>query len=198
LIECWKWDGVDISKESQGVCPKIKDSIQYYVIQKLLKSDYDIIYDDDNSGEIADITTIKEEEKKIKIELYHLKYAKKGTVSKRIDNLYEVCGQAQKSIRWKYKDGNELFEHLLRRERKFEKGSSCSRLEKGDIQKLIYFSQITKRKYPIEFKIYVVQPGLSPGVVTDEQLILLGVTDNYLKEIADVNMKVIGNEKATN
>lgn len=195
LIQCWNWDGVDKSKESQGVYPKIINSIQYHVIQELLKGDYDIIYDDDGSGEIADVITIKEVEKKVKIELYHLKYAKKGLVSKRIDNLYEVCGQAQKSIHWKHKDGNEFFEHLLRRERKFENGNSCSRLEKGDIQKLIYFSQITKRRYPVEYEIYIVQPGLSPDIATDEQLTLLGVTDNFIKEFAAINMKVIGSKK---
>ncbi|KNY29539.1 DEAD/DEAH box helicase [Pseudobacteroides cellulosolvens] len=196
LIQCWNWDGVDIRKESQGVLPKIVDSIQYYVIQELMKGDYDIIYDDDNSGEIADVITIKELEKKIKIELYHLKYAKKGVVSKRIDNLYEVCGQAQKSIHWKHKDGNEFFEHLMRRETKFENGNSCSRLEKGDIQKLVYFSQITKRKYPVEYEIYIVQPGLCPDIATDDQLTLLGVADNYIKEFAAINMKVIGNENS--
>ncbi len=195
MIQCWNWDGVDTSKESQRVYPKVVDSIQYHVIQKLLKGDYDIIYDDDNSGEIADIITIKELENKIKIELYHLKYAKKGVVSKRIDNLYEVCGQAQKSIHWKHKEGNEFFEHLLRRETKFENGNSCSRIEKGDVQKLIYFSQIAKRRYPVEYEIYIIQPGLCPDIATDDQLTLLGVTDNFIKEFSAINVKVIGSEK---
>jgi hypothetical protein len=121
-----------------------------------------------------------------------LKYAKKGLISKRIDNLYEVCGQAQKSVHWKHKESNEFFEHLLRREQKYENGYSCSRLEKGNYEKLIYFSQITKRKFPVLFKIYIVQPGLSSNTATDEQLTLLGVTSNYLKEIADIDLKVIG------
>lgn len=195
LIECWDWRGVDIKKESQDVSPKIIDSIQYKVIQKLKKEDYDIIYDDDGSGEIADVITIKEVDKKILIKLYHLKYAKEGVVSKRIDNLYEVCGQAQKSIHWKHKDGNEFFEHLLRRETKYQNGASCSRIEKGNKDKIIYFSQITKRKYPVEYEIYIVQPGLNPDMATEAQLTLLGVTANFIKEFAAINLKVIGNIK---
>ncbi len=41
------------------------DSIQYRVIQELQKNKYDVIYDDDYSGEIADIITIKQLENKI-------------------------------------------------------------------------------------------------------------------------------------
>lgn len=192
-IEKWDWTGVNISNESQGVYPKVTDSIQYSVIQRLLKENYDIIYDDDNPGEIADVIAIKEGEQSVKIELYHLKFAIGGTVSKRIDNLYEVCGQAQKSVRWKFKDGNELFEHLLRREQKNEGGNSCSRLVSGDIDKLIYFSQITKRKIPVQFEIIIVQPGIHPDRVTNEQLALLSVADNYIKEISDINLRVVGN-----
>ena len=192
-IERWDWDHVNLNHESQDVFPKVTDSIQYSLIQRLLKGDYDIVYDDDNSGEIADVITIKEDIGFVKVELYHLKFAKGGCVSGRIDNLYEVCGQAQKSIRWKFKDGNEFFDHLLRREEKSWKGHTCSRIERGSKEKLIYFSQITKRKHPIKFDIIIIQPGISPDVASDEQLSLLSVADNYIKEIADINLRVVGN-----
>lgn len=69
----------------------------------LKNEDYDIIYDDDYKGEIADIITIKVSDDVIHVELYHLKFAKEGVVSNRIDNFYEVCGQAQKYGYWKQK-----------------------------------------------------------------------------------------------
>ena len=57
--------------ESQGVAPNIKtNSIQYRVIQRLMDGDYDIIYDDDNAGEIADVITLKQADNEIHIELY--------------------------------------------------------------------------------------------------------------------------------
>ncbi|OHB55824.1 MAG: hypothetical protein A2Y12_15545 [Planctomycetes bacterium GWF2_42_9] len=114
----WDWSGVDLTKESQGVLPPKTDSIQYKVVQNLLKDDVDIIYDDDYSGEIADVITIKQLSDKLLVKFYHLKYAKKGLVSNMIENLYEVCGQTQKSIHWKHKASNDLINHLLRREPK--------------------------------------------------------------------------------
>ena len=70
----WDWEDVNLLKESQGVRPHLKtDSIQYNVIQTLVRQDYDIVYDDDNAGEIADVFTLKLIENEIHVELYHLK-----------------------------------------------------------------------------------------------------------------------------
>ena len=195
LIQVWDWKDISIQKESQGVYPKITDSIQYHVITLLKRYDYDVIYDDDNSGEIADIVAIKQMEKHIKIDLYHLKYAKSGKVSTRIDNLYEVCGQAQKSIQWKFKESHELFDHLLRRETKNENGYSCSRIEKGTKENLIYLNQIAKRNFPILFEIYIVQPGINPDMASPDQLLLLSVTENYIKEFSAIPLNIIGNSR---
>jgi hypothetical protein len=154
-----------------------------------------VIYDDDNTGEISDIVAIKQMETHIKLDLYHLKYAKNGKASTRIDDLYEVCGQAQKSIQWKFKASHELFEHLLRREIKNEKGYSCSRIEKGTKEKLISFKQIAKRNFPILFEIYIVQPGINPSIASPEQQQLLSVTENYIKEFSAIPLNIIGNSK---
>lgn len=97
--------------------PHLKtDSIQYNVIQTLVRQDYDIVYDDDNAGEIADVITLKLIENEIHVELYHLKFAHEGKITSQIANFYEVCGQAQKSANWKYKEAEEMLNHLLRRE----------------------------------------------------------------------------------
>lgn len=189
-INTWDWHGVDLSKESQGITPKIKDSIQYRAVEILKKGDYDIIYDDDYSGEMADIVTVKKTEGKMLIEFYHLKFAKKGVVSREIENLYAVCGQAQKSVHWKFKKGSEFFDHLLRRMTKSYKGQSCSRLEKGTPAELLTLLTLAKHKLAFEFKIYVVQPGTSKSRITQDQLTLLAVTENYLKAKA-IELNVI-------
>lgn len=191
-ISPMQWTGVDISSESQGVDPKKKNSIQYYFIQELLKSDYDIIYDDDGSGEIADVLTIRHSPKLITVELYHLKYAKGGRIGRDIGNLYEVCGQAQKSVNWKFKKSKELLEHLLRRETKKYLGKECSRLSLGSITDLTHIIDLVHNRVPMEFEIYIVQPGLSKSNVSAEQLTLLGVTETYLKERALIDLNVIG------
>lgn len=190
----WNWRGVDLSKEAQRIDPLRTDSIQYKVIQKLKQSDYDIIYDDDYSGEIADVITIKEASNEITVEFYHIKFAKDGVVSKRVDNFYEVCGQAQKSIHWKHKKGTEFFEHLLRRKIKTRNGQERSRLEKGtegDLERLLL---LAKNRIPMIFKVFIVQPSLSASDTTESIMTLLGVTENYLKEVADINLQVIVSE----
>ncbi|MBA2621026.1 MAG: DEAD/DEAH box helicase family protein [Acidobacteria bacterium] len=164
-INSWDWTGVSLGKESQDVNPKIIDSIQYHCIQILKASDYDIIYDDDYSGEMADIVTFKKTDSKILIELFHLKFAKynkekkdgEKSLSAAITNLYEVCGQAQKSVRWKFKESREVFEHLFKRKIKRLGGEECPRIEKGTEEKLKEIMQLAKQKLPVEFKIYVVQ-----------------------------------------
>ncbi|MGM7637149.1 DEAD/DEAH box helicase [Bacillus sp. Hm123] len=187
----YDWKEVDISKESQYVEPKRKDSIQYYFISQLKLKDYHIIYDDDGSGEIADIVTIKEEDHIIKIQMYHLKYAKDGNISNSISNLYEVCGQAQKSTQWKYKDGKEFFNHLLRRKVKTYGGVSCSRLEQGTEESLELLKDKAKKRMHMSFEIFIVQPSISKNNVSDDILNLLGVTESFIKETTGIDLKVI-------
>ncbi|MEC5174263.1 DEAD/DEAH box helicase [Chryseobacterium nepalense] len=190
----WNWDGIDLRKEAQGIHPLKTDSIQYKVIQHLKAEDFDIVYDDDYSGEIADIITIKEYENEINIQFYHLKFAKDGLVNTRVDNFYEVCGQAQKSIHWKHKSGFEFFQHLLRREVKVKNGHERSRIEKGTKTDLERFLAIAKNKKPMNFEVFIVQPSLSKQNTSESIMTLLGVTANYLKEVADIDLKVIVNE----
>ena len=190
-IIAWDWTGIDLKKEAQGVSPKRLDSIQFKVIEWLKEEDFDIIYDDDYSGEIADVVTIKSHSNRIVINLYHLKFAIDGVVSNQIKNFYEVCGQAQKSVHWKHKSGKEFINHLLRREVKSKKGKSCSRLEKGDKNDLIKLLGILKNEIPVEYKIIIVQPGLSKTKASDDILKLLSVTENYIKEFSDIALAVI-------
>ena len=192
-IEAWDWKNVDLNKESQGVVNFATDSIQYHVIQQIRDGGYSVIYDDDNAGEIADIIAIKETEEKIQVDLFHLKFAKEGKVSTRIDNLYEVCGQAQKSVHWKFKDNREFFKHLYRRITKRADGQTGSRLVIGNEQDLQRLETLVKVKLPVEYSITIVQPGLSAQRATDDQKLLLAVTEQYLLDVANIKLRVIGN-----
>jgi helicase-like protein/type III restriction/modification enzyme restriction subunit len=194
-IDPWNWPGVDLTKESQGVA-KESDSIQFRVIEELKKKDYDVIFDDDGAGEAADVVTIRVEEKSrqermIGVEFYHCKYSKK-TPGERIKDLYEVCGQAQKSIHWmeSHEKQVELFTHLLRREPKKKNDQEASRFERGDRDELIRIREMS-RVCPIRLKIFVVQPGLSQGKASRSQLELLSVTENYLMETYKLDFSVI-------
>lgn len=190
-IEVWNWTGVDLSSESQGVLP-VTDSIQYRVIQELQQGDYDVIYDDDGKGESADIVTLKQHPDRIAVELFHLKYATQGHVGNAVKNMYEVNGQVQRSVHWKHRRPDELFLHLLRRKPKTENGVTRDRLEKGTVQDLEKLKHLAKRHLPVEFSFILVQPSISQANAGLEILKLLGVTQNFVHDLAGVPLRVIG------
>lgn len=184
-----EWTGVNLSNESQDIAPYIQDSIQYYFIQKI-KNDFQIIYDDDGKGEIADIIGINDSDTVIDIHLYHLKYAKNGAVNNDIDNFYQVCGQAEKSLKWKHKDGREFFNHLFKRKTKTLGGNTCSRIIKGaedDLDNLLNQAKWTKA---VRFHIYIVQPSLSKANASNDILLLLGNVHHYLSTVGNIELKV--------
>lgn len=192
-IQTWEWKRVNIRKESQGLS-KETDTIQYRVIEKLKRRSYQIIFDDDDSGESADVVTINVEERSNKekcicVEFYHCKFSQSDIPGGRIKDLYELCGQAQKSIHW-MEDPYKLLAHLLRREPRREKGREMSRFEKGDADDLFEIMEMS-RVYALELKIFIVQPGLSKLKATPGQLELLSVTENHLMGTYQIPFTVI-------
>jgi superfamily II DNA or RNA helicase len=183
------WTGVNIKKESQDIAPYIQDSIQYYFIEKI-KNDFQIIYDDDGKGEIADIIGINDTGNAIDVHLYHLKYAQNGQVSNNIDNFYQVCGQAQKALKWKHKDGREIFAHLFKRKTKHLAGNSCSRIVKGSEDDLENFLEQAKWTKTIRYHMYIVQPALSKANASKDILLLLGNVQHCLATIGNINLTV--------
>ncbi|NPT70818.1 DEAD/DEAH box helicase family protein [Paraburkholderia sp. RL16-012-BIC-B] len=196
-ITVWDWSDVDIKKEAQGATRE-KDSIQFKVIEDLKKAGgYDIIYDDDGSGESADVVTIKVTEDgartTIAVDFYHCKYSQESSAGARVGDLYEVCGQAQKSISWLQNQlrHTELFVHLLRRDPKVRKGKELSRYQTGDRDTLAAIRN-RSRLAALKLRVFIVQPGLSRSQATPAQLSLLSVTENFLLETYDVPFGVIG------
>jgi hypothetical protein len=139
-----------------------------------------LIYDDDDSGEIADVVCFKEEPKTLSIELYHCKFSGDRKPGARIDDLYSVCGQAQKCINWIEKI-DDIFRHLQRREPRSSEGQEGTRFEVGDRDILAQLG-VKSRALEVKLSVFVVQPGLSKTKVSPEQLELLSVTENYLME----------------
>lgn len=195
-IEVIDWSGVNMKTESMGMTKDPK-SIQYRVVQHILSTqDRDIVFDDDYSGEVADVVAIKSmiegKERVIAVDLYHCKYAREGEPRALVEDLYEVCGQAQKCVSWCYPDKQvDLFSHLLRREPKRYKGEETTRFHKGTKQDLLEVREMSKTG-AIRARVFVVQPGLSKKDASDSQLALLAVTENYLAETSKVGFGVIG------
>lgn len=190
-IKVWDWTGVNIKNESQGIT-RDDTSIQYKVIQELKNESFDVIYDDDDPGESADIVAIKISDESIIVNLYHCKFSIKVTPGARIKDLYELCGQAQKSVRW-MDHPTDLIKHLLMREPRKRDNASHTRFELGD-KKILFTIHEMCRVIPIEMNIFVVQPGLSKNKASINQLELLSVTQNYLIETFLIPFYVIGSD----
>jgi len=195
-ISSLSWSGTDIKKESQGVS-KDASTIQARMIRELKKQKYDVIFDDDGSGEAADIVAIRKtgDEAKvaeIEVEFYHCKYSSESTKGKRVGDLYEVCGQAQKSIRWLVSSSStpDLFTHLMRRESLRKAAGKPSRFEVGTADELFELREMS-RMHPVSLRVFIVQPGMSKAQASTEQLELLSVTENYLLETYLVPFGVI-------
>jgi len=192
-IIAWDWEGVDISIESQRP-EKIVNSIQYHTIQKI-KESYDLVFDDDGSGEIADIVAIKNQDNKtLYVDFFHLKYcspnskgiAKPGA---RVDDVYQVAGQAAKSIKW-IRDIEKLISRLISREvDRINKGKP-SRIDKGSLEQLHLLLKISQQTY-LEFGMTIIQPAISKEKVSNEQLIILGNAEVYIEEVTGIKINVI-------
>jgi len=184
----WIAMGVDITKESQFDKSKTvlrENSIQFQMIKELEKDeDYKIIFDDDDKDEISDIVGIKYFESnysKIIFDLYHCKFSKKNTPGARLDDLYTVCGQAQRSFHWKHRIEN-LIHHIQERENQRINKDKPSRFCKGGNEELFIIQKMVESGMcSAIFNIYIVQPGVSKSQITNEQLKLLGATDMLLK-----------------
>lgn len=192
-IEVWDWTKTNIRSESQGPT-KRADSVQRLVIETLLADEqpYDIIFDDDGAGEIADVVAVRVTESVVYVTLYHCKYSSSDAPGARVKDLYEVCGQAQKSARWRDRP-NRMLQHMLKREKlRLEKGVA-SRFELGTAAVLKKL-KAGWQDYRYEYEMRIVQPGLSRSAIGEEGLHLLAGTETYLLETRAMHLKVIGSQ----
>ncbi|MFI5497287.1 DEAD/DEAH box helicase [Actinoplanes sp. NPDC051859] len=174
------WTGTDLKVESQTK-DRLTDSIQYRTINELKAEPepWDLIIDDDGSGEIADVVAIRITKDTLLIRLVHCKYSHGATAGARVEDLYEVCGQTQKSVMWRRGDLHPFFHALDDRARKKYRRDGVNPFEVGNIKTLYKVQEkatILRRK----IEMVIVQPGLSATKITQQQLNLLASTQAYL------------------
>ena len=181
------WTGIDITKESQRE-ERRTDSVQYGTIQHIkAENRHEILFDDDGAGEAADIVGIsldsETQPRLITVDLYHCKYSGGAMPGARIDDMYVVCGQAQRSVMWLHNKERrtDLFAHLLKRDADRVESGRSTRFEVGSKDRLAQIRDLS-RICAVTLRVYIVQPGLSKTGAADHQLALLGVTERFLSE----------------
>lgn len=178
----WVANGVDIQIESQGL-QRRQDSIQAFMVKHLKQTQtFDILIDDDRSGEAADLVGIRVDRGDLLVTLIHCKYSSAATPGGRLADLYEVCGQAMRGARWRDNGAMPLLEHLDRRVQAYARRTGGTAFEVGDRTVLFRVRQQAPQLFP-RITTVVVQPGLSIAAVTDEQLRLISGAASYVQSV---------------
>lgn len=192
-IQTLDWSSVTLTKESRWKDGALReDSIQQAFIRHLETGPATFIFDDDDTGESADVVSIEETETKVTVQLWHCKYAGGKAPGTRADDLYVVCGQAEKSVKWTW-NLETLIKHLLVRESEHRRGRP-SRFIRGTAAELITLRKAARRKY-VSFQIGIVQPGLIGSTAPAEHLAVLGATNTFIRCITNNSLIVYGSSE---
>ncbi|MCK9477677.1 MAG: DEAD/DEAH box helicase family protein [Candidatus Muirbacterium halophilum] len=184
------WKDVDYKIESlyKGKDTR-ENSIQEYMMKKLINRGANIVFNDDNSGESADIVGIFKEDELIRFEMIHCKYSKEKSGA-RLSDLYEVCGQAVVSLRYKWKP-EELLKHLERRNatgvlagKRFYHGDTS---DISEIKKALKYCNV-------EFEFAIAQPGVEKSSLNQEMKDFLGSIYSTVIEMTETKLRCYFNK----
>ncbi|MES2206778.1 MAG: DEAD/DEAH box helicase family protein [Pseudomonadota bacterium] len=189
-IESLIWEDVDYTVESHYKDGNFRaNSIQEYMMKQCVQDGAKIVFNDDNSGESADIVAIFVTDGILYFKLIHCKYSKSSSGA-RLSDLHEVCGQAIVSLRYKWKP-EELIKHLERRNntgvlknKRFYSGNTAIL---DDIKKALKYSDV-------KFEFSIAQPGVKTSELNSDMKRLLGSVYSTVVEMTETKLKCYFNE----
>lgn len=184
-ITTLEWTDVNYTTESMyRNGSKRNNSVQEYIMKRLREQGARVVFNDDNSGESADVVAIFQDDQVIRFEMIHCKYSKE-TAGARLNDLFEVCGQAIVSLRYKWKP-EELLKHLERRnstgvlkDKRYYHGN------KNDIENIRKALRYTN----VEFEFAIAQPGVKTPQINDEMMDFLGSIYSTVVEMTETQLK---------
>lgn len=185
------WDsyGTDTSVEYCTEKTRGKVSIQDTLQDILLKDPENkyVLYDH-GSGEMADYIAIQEDENKLIVRFYHVKKKSAVNFNSSVEDIYDVAGQAVKSIIWLTTKGR-FIDKISERHR----GGNC-RLLNGDYNDFIKELRSTIKQ--ITGYIVIVQPSLSKTVpMPDKIQEVLASASSYISRAGKVKgLEILGSK----
>jgi superfamily II DNA or RNA helicase len=162
-------------------------SIHDYIIE-LAAQDYDVVFYDHGSLEIADVIGLK----KGKIQFWHCKKQSGSEPNCSIDDIYEVCGQAVKSVNWANR--GLLLKQIYERA---DQNDSSAKIKKGTLSQIkTILDSFDNPIIPVE--ITIVQPGLKSTNQTTNQKaayerikLLLSGAESFLKDVSSCQLSIM-------
>jgi hypothetical protein len=172
-FEVCDWGDVDILTE-YGTVNGQGRSIHDEMRRRLIQSDAEIVFYDHGPGELADFVSVTTRPNQVLVDLYHCKASSAAAPGQRVQDAYEVCGQAVKSNRWSNR--TRLVQAIRRRA---GRPNGASRFEKGAFELLEQLLDPANRRIAL-FQAVIVQPGFSRAVVEGQIGALLAAADGFL------------------
>ncbi len=188
-IVCINWRDVDIEKEYyvEGENKAKGKSLHEFLKCFLNSPKNQIVLYDHGNGEIADLVTLSPSKPNtLKIVLYHVKKSGGPKPGARLDDIYEVCGQINKSISLLL-DLNGFYQKL-----KHRVDDLGSYFIKGDLSlvKNLLFSESNK----IEYELVLVQPGVSKSKLNSKLGENLAAARSHIKRSIGATMVLFGSK----
>ena len=179
----WSGQGVDITREFG---PGDGRSIHDFVRDELSSRDDGVVIYDHRTGEIADFVMIRSDGEKGEIILFHVKASSSSTPGDRVADVYEVCGQVVRSLRWLH-DLSRIRERLTRR---LATGSEIVVGDQSRLESLL--SEVGSLS--ITYRVVVVQPGLSQVAIGADNQHVLAAANDYLIRLNAGSLELWGSE----
>lgn len=184
IIEGIDWNSyhtnlkLEFRKNASDKRVSIQDAL-YKILEADKKFNY-IIYDH-GSGEMADYITIHETDNELVVELYHVKKMGSSSYNNSVGDVYEVSGQAIKSVTW-FATKGKLIEKFTSR----HNAGHCLVKKGGDFKTMIKELKVSGKV--LRGSICIVQPGIKKSkAIPDKIQEVLAATDAYVKKAGKVN-----------
>lgn len=169
---------LEFRKNASDKRVSIQDAL-YKILEADKKFNY-IIYDH-GSGEMADYITIHETDNELVVELYHVKKMGSSSYNNSVGDVYEVSGQAIKSVTW-FATKGKLIEKFTSR----HNAGHCLVKKGGDFKTMIKELKVSGKV--LRGSICIVQPGIKKSkAIPDKIQEVLAATDAYVKKAGKVN-----------
>lgn len=185
------WSGVNLRAESWGV-GRSEGTVQGRMVQEVLKAEWDVVLDDDGSGEVADIVALRLLDDRLEVLLVHCKYSHADEPGARVLDLYEVVGQAMRSAAWR-RDLDAMIRKLIQRESRRVASSRPSGFIVGDHSALHRVWERSEALRPI-LEVAIAQPGLSARSASNSQLQLIASAESWVADTAGSQLRVYCSE----
>ena len=185
----WEAYNTDVTREIGTTVIKGKISIQSTIEKMLVDNEKNkFVMFDHSSGEIADFIAVQETENQVIVRFYHAKKMNGKEYNSRVDDIYEVAGQAVKSISWLSTKGTLVAKMNARRS-----GGHCMPI-KGDYHECVKLIRDSSKQ--LIGYIVIVQPALSRTVAMEGKIQeVLASASTYIKRAGKVRgLEILGSK----